>query len=114
MLVSLTSLIAVAVAPYAIPYDYDDVIAASKIPTLVVAPDADRMTDQPALLKLLAQAAEKLGPSYAHLLTVNATGYVPPTPHGQHALPAQGINRLANNHQAALLGWLHRIDSDRS
>jgi len=90
-----------------IPLDYDDVIAATLKPTLVVAPEGDRMADHKALLALLARARSKLGPS-GHLLTLATTKYAPPTPGGQGiVMPAQGINRLCNQHQALLLEWLH-------
>ena len=56
------------------PYDYDDVIALAKKPTLVIAPEADRTADHPALLSLLARAKLKLG-SESSLLSVNTTQY---------------------------------------
>lgn len=94
-----------------IPYDYNDVIAVSRVPTLVLAPKGDRTADHPALMELLDTAATKLGPSAAHLLTVVETEYVPPQPRpsGNGAIPAQGINRLSDEHQDVLEAWLNNV-----
>jgi dienelactone hydrolase len=97
-----------------IPYDYDDVIAVAKKPTLVIAPEADRTADHPALLALLARAKLKLG-SNDGLLSVNTTSYEPPMPNptGSHASPAVGINRLDNAHQSTLVEWLDWVSSPK-
>lgn len=92
-----------------LPFDYDDLIATADRPTLVLAPEADRTVDHPRLLKLLARAKAKL--SRPELLTVVTTEYTAPRPseRGGSDWPAQGINRLSNQHQAALVAWLASV-----
>lgn len=92
-----------------IPFDYDDMIAVAKKPSLVVAPEGDRAADHPALMNLLKSASNKLGPDKT-LLTVVETQYSPPKPKSPDgAYPAQGINRLSIQHQSILLDWLNNV-----
>lgn len=88
-----------------IPIDYDDLIATARTPTLVVAPKADRTCDHPALMTLLKNVAVK-DKTAAQTLTVVETEYAPPHFANGEAYPAQGINRLSDEHQGILEAWL--------